>query len=71
MVRNKPGVILNLQKFNRIVKHLNAGGTVYFCTMTHAIKVQKKHVPLLRISKMSGSMYINRDCVDYCGIRFA
>jgi len=71
MVRKNPGVILKLQRFNRIIKHLNAGGTVYFCTMTRAIKVSRKHIPLLRVSKVSGSMYINRDCVDYCGIKFA
>ena len=60
------------KKYNAIVKHLEADGTVYVCTAYKATKFTRKHIAMFKATKKS--LYMQRgkfwDCIDFCGIQF-
>lgn len=65
----KAGRFLRLQKGRKlyawIMGHLEAGRNVYISTQTRVTKLSRKHSEMVKLGK-SGSVYLNRDCIDYC-----
>jgi len=67
----KAGRILKIQTGKRklafILGNLEAGRNVYISTATRATKLSKKHAGMIRMGK-SGSLYLQKDCIDFCGL---
>lgn len=70
----KAGRFLRLQKGKRklewIKSQMAAGRTIYVITQTRVTKVAPKHSELFRMDRR-GSLYLNRDCIDFCGLEAA
>lgn len=58
------------RKIAAIVGHLNAGHTVYVCTMTRATKFDRRHVAMFMATRTGALVQRGKswDCIDYCGI---